>query len=281
MGLRLALSMVVAAACALSACGGGDDDSGSGEQRTADPQTSADERQVRAVVTEALTTKDPAACTRLFTQGALERFTYMRGSKAIAECRDEADEAAATSLTIPLISVTGAQAEADVEPKGGDLTLRKATFGLRKVAGRWKIDRSTAGTLHRAAFFRELREDLREPPDALPVEVADCVLAELRSASNEDLVGIYVKSDVRQVVVPTVICALRAELPRTQAAAPFVQCVTKGARRELTSGALGRALADEPDLGLLDSGRYEGVIEQITRRCAQEALPGASDGSVS
>ena len=281
MSLRLALSIVAAVAvCALSACGGGDD-SGSGEQRTPDPQTSAEEREVRAVVTEALTTKDPAACTRLFTQAAVERFTYMRGRKAIAECRNEADEPAATSVAIRRVGVTGAQAEADVEPKGGNLTLRKATFALRKVSGRWRIDRITAGKLDRAAFFRELRKDLREPPDALPADAAACVTAELRTASNEDLVGIYVRSDVRQVVVPTVICALRSQLPRTQAAAPLVACVTKGVRRELTSGRLGRALADEPDLALLDSPRFQGVIEQITRRCAQEAPPGASDGSVS
>ena len=50
---------------------------------------------------------------------------------------------------------------------------------------------------------------------------------------------------------------------------------------ELTTGGLGRALADDPDLGLLDSERYEGVIGQITRAGAHEAAPGASGGSVS
>lgn len=270
----------MAAACALSACGGSDDP-GSGQKPANNAQTSADERQVRAVVTEALTSKDPDACTRLFTKAAVERFTYRRGRRAIAECRDDADEVAATSVTIARVSVTGEQAKADVEPKGGNLPLRKVTFALRRVSGRWKIDRLTAGTLNRTAFLREAREDLSEPPDALPAETADCVLADLDTASDEELVGFYTESDVRLILLPTVICALRSQLPRTQEAAPFVACVTKATRRELTSGELGRALADEPDLGLLDSKRYEGVIEQITEACARETMPGASDGSVS
>lgn len=281
MGLRLALSLVMmAAACALSACGG-DDDAGSGDTPASNAQTSADERQVRAVVTEALTSKDPDACTRLFTRAAVERFTYRRGRKAIAECRDEADEVAATSVTISRVGVTGQQAEADAEPKGGNLPLRKVTFALRQVSGRWRIDRLTAGTLDRDAFFREAREDLRKPPDALPAEATECVLADLRMASDEELVGFYTKSDIALILLPTVICALRSELPRTQEAAPFVRCVTTATRREMTSGRLGRELADEPDLGLLDSERYQAVIEQITEACARETLPGASDGSVS
>jgi len=53
--LASAVSMVLAATCALSACGGGGDgDSGSGEQPATNAQTSADERQARAAILAAI-----------------------------------------------------------------------------------------------------------------------------------------------------------------------------------------------------------------------------------
>lgn len=283
MRARLA-GLLIVAACVLGACGGDDGDTqepNAGETPAAGESSSADEQQVRAVVREALTTDDPGSCTRLLTQAAVEQFTYRRGREAIAECRKDADEVAATSVAVSRVEVDGTRAEADAEPKGGGLTLRKATFTLRKDGRRWKIDRLKAGTLDRAAFLTEARKQMREPPEALSEAVTHCVVRELRATTDAVLIRIFVASDPRPLLLPTVDCALRSELPRTAQAAPFVTCVTQGARRELTSGALGRALAGDPDLGILESERFESVIAQIAGACARQGVPAPSGGSVS
>ncbi|HEV2787117.1 MAG TPA: hypothetical protein VGV67_12045, partial [Solirubrobacteraceae bacterium] len=238
-------------ALALVACGGGEDSQSTDPQPTA----GAAEAQVRAVVIEALKTKDPSACTRLLTQSAIEQFTFQRGRKALAECRDDADEVGAKTVAVRRVDVDGVRAEADVEPRGGSLTLEKATFVLRKERGSWKIDALTAATLDRPAFMREAREELREEPDAMPPDVVDCVVNDLEGRQDAEIVRLYVDSDPRVLLAPTVVCAIRAELPRTPAARPFVECVSRAARRELTTGALGRELAEDADLGILESDR--------------------------
>lgn len=282
MRVRVAACLVVAASL-LGACGGGDggEDRSARERPAAVASRSAEERRVRSVVRETLMTEDPEDCARLLTQAAIEQFTFRRGRAALAECRDNADEDAATAVEITRVDIDGARAEAVAEPKGGGLTMRTATFSLLKDGGRWKIDRLKAGTLDRAAFMRYGRKELREPPSSLSEEATHCVMRELRSRPDEVLVRIFVASDLRTLLVPTVVCALRHELPQSAQAAPFVACVTKAVRRELTSGALGRELAEDPDIGLLESERFERVMEAIATACVRQGVPAPSGGSVS
>lgn len=281
MRVRLAACLVVAASL-LGACGGdGGEQRGARESPAAAASAGADERRVRAVVRKTLMTEDPEDCARLLTQAAIEQFTFRRGRAALAECRANAGEDAATAVEITRVDIDGARAEAVAEPEGGGLTMRTATFSLLKDGRRWRIDRLKAGTLDRAAFMRYGRKELREPPSSLSEEATQCVMRELRSRPDEVLVRIFVASDLRTLLVPTVVCALRHELPRTARAAPFVACVTKAVRRELTSGALGRELAGDPDIGLLESERFERVMEEIATACARQGLPAPSGGSVS
>lgn len=269
-------AVVVVMAVALAACGGG-------EERQDTPVTPADaeEKQVRDVVIEALKSNDPGACTRLLTQSAVEQFTLQRGRRAVAECRDDADEIGAKTVSVRRIDVDGMRAEADVEPRGGTLALKAATFVLRKDDGRWMIDELTAGTLDRAAFMREAREELAEEPAGMSPEVIDCVANDLEGRRDAEIMRLYIDSDPRVLLAPAVVCAIRAQLPHTPAARPFVDCVTRAARRELTTGALGRKLSQDADLGILETHEFQGLIETIAARCAAATLPGSSAGTVS
>ena len=267
--------MVVA--FALAGCGGDGDD----PQPSAGQGLSAEEKQVRAVVLEALTTKDPDACSRLLTQSAVEQFTYYRGRRAVAECREDADEVGAKTVEVRRVHVEGTRAEVDVEPEGGTLTLKTATFVVRKQGGSWKIDALTAGTLDRPAFFREARDELSERPGDLPPDAIECVVNDLEDEPDSAIMRFYVDSDLRLLLASTAACAIRSELPRTPDARPLVDCVTRAIKRELTTGALGRELAREADLDALESSRFQGVVQQLAARCAAQALPGPSGGSVS
>lgn len=269
-------ALVGVMAIALTACGGGEQ-----QQDAAVKPADAEEKQVRDVVVEALKTNDPSACTRLLTQSAVEQFTLQRGRKALAECRDDADEVGARTVAVRRIEVDGLRAEADVEPRGGTLTLKTATFVLRKDGGRWKIDELTAGTLDRAAFMREAREELAEEPSGMAPEVVDCVAKDLEASRDAEIMRLYIDSDPRVLLAPAVVCAIRAQLPRTPAARPFVDCVTRAARRELTTGALGRSLSQDADLGVLETDEFQGLVETIAARCAAATLPGSSAGNVS
>lgn len=271
-------AVIGAVAFVLAACGGGD---GDGERAVKPAPRPTEEQAVRAAVIEALKTEQPSACTRLLTQRAVEQFTFQRGAKALERCREDSDEAGAKTVAVKRVEVDGLRAEADVEPRGGSLTLEKATFVLTKDDGSWKIDQLTAGTLDREGFFREAREELAEEPDGMPPQVVDCVVNDLQKRKDAEIVRLYVDSDPRVLLAPTVVCAVRAELPRAPAARPLVECVTRSVRRELTTGALGRELARTPDLELLETDRFRATVEEIGARCASQTLPGSSAGTVS
>jgi hypothetical protein len=277
------MAFVVVMASLIGACGGGEDEPGDKPAGGAPPQTAdnGEAKRVRAVVREALTTKDPGACTRLVTQRALEQFTFQRGRKALAECREDADEVGAKTVAIGRIAVDGARAEADIEPRGGTLPLKEATFALVKDGGGWKIDRLTAGTLDRPAFMRVMRKQLRDEPDDLGEANATCVADALKQRKDAEIMRLFLDGDARVLAVPSVVCAIRSQIPQSQATAGYVACVTRAATRELTTGALGREIAREADLGMLETARVGRVFEDIAARCVRFARPGSSAGGVS
>jgi hypothetical protein len=249
-------------ACALGACGGGGTDS-------------KEEKQARAVVQEAMTTKDPGACTRLVTEKFREQTTLERGAAGISSCRRDAATAASDSLSIDRVAVTGASAEAEIRPKGGSLPFKTATLGLRKTAGRWRIDRLKAGTLDRVALGRTMREQLTSPPDRLPAKTVDCAVRDLRNTSDSAIVEAYVKPAPRVLVIPVAVCIVRVELADSGAPPNVVACIERGIRRELTTGALGRRLDRDPSsIAALQSADGERLGARVARACVRSVATG-------
>ncbi|HEY1539944.1 MAG TPA: hypothetical protein VGF63_11140 [Solirubrobacteraceae bacterium] len=271
-----AIGIVLLCACALGACGA--KSAGTSSATATSPASSADEHQVRAVVTELLKTKDPSACTRLATVAFDEQNSGEHGAAAVHECRQPPFRAGAKTLTIDRVAVSGKTAEADVRPTGGELPFRTVTFGMLKTGGRWKANRLERATLDRAAFTRVLRGDLTQPPDALPSKTVTCVSREVASSSDVEIVNAYLKPDLRLFVIPVADCSVALGLERAGAAKSVIDCVQAGVRRQLTSGALGRKLAKDPsNLKLLESSSFAAMARTVTVGCVR----GAATGTIS
>lgn len=260
--------IIVVLACALSACGG--DEGSSGARKL-----SKDEQQVRAVLREALTTKDPDACTRLLTQNLLEQVSTERGKGAVRDCRMDADSASATSVMIDRVAVSGPRAGADVRPRGGSLTFKTVTIGLRKAGGRWKLDRLKKGTLDRPAFIAFARKELRSGPGAVAGKTVDCFVREISTKNDEQITRALFKADQRLFLLPITICAVRNELALRGVPGDVVQCVVGRVRRELTTGATARRLRASRAAAaeLADSP----ALERVVRRSAIACAPARSD----
>lgn len=260
--------LIVLVACALSACGGGGGDDGSG-----DKAVSKDEQQVRAVLKEALTTKDPDSCTRLLTQALVEQISAKRGAAAVRDCREDADTAGAKTVSIDRVRVNGPRAGSDVRPKGGSLTFKTLSIGLRKDAGRWKLDRLKGGTLDRPAFVAFARKELTSPPDAVPADTVDCMLRDVETTEDEAIARALLSGDARLFLLPITICGVRNEFARRGTPAPLVECIVGRVRRAMTTGELGRRLAASPESAsaVVDSPLYERAVRLSAARCARDA----------
>lgn len=256
-----AAASIVLLTCALAACG---------EQ--ADKPLSKDQKQIRATLTEALTTKDPDSCTRLATQRYVEQATAERGIAALLSCRKEAARSSAQDVSFGRVAVSGPRASADLRTKGGRLPYKTVRLGLRKAAGRWKLDRAKHATLDRRAFLRFLRHEVTTPPDALGDAAADCVMRDFKLRTDEEIVRALLKPDVTIFLLSGVICGLRTKLAGTGTPPSVVTCIARRFRRELTSGALGRRIKANRTVSvdaLLGSSRSERRIERVVASCAR------------
>lgn len=257
----------------LGACGGDDEPSvASTTATTANPAAeSGEERAVRDVVQEAMTTTDPSSCTELYTRGLLEQSTGERGAAALKACRDEADKPGAKSLKIDDVRVSGPRASADIRPSGGELPFKSATLALRKSGGKWKLSRLKGGVLDRPALFAVLRRGFAEPPDAIPAPLVDCAVKDLDGESTSRLTRAYIKPEPVVFIIPVVICSTRSELQKSGVPAPVVECMTRRLRREMQTGAFGRRLAADPDAAL-QSDAYEGLAKRFAAACVRSTV---------
>ena len=252
-------------AFALASCGDGGGGGGGGGGAAASEET-----RLRADVTEALTTKDPIACTRNATQRFVEYLTGLRGSAAVRECREAAGEKDAESVSFDRVAISGTRASATVRPRGGDDRLDTLEFKLRKSGEHWKLDRISGGTLERGEFLRMTREELRAPPDALSAKAADCVIRDLERRKDDAVVRQVMSGDPSLLMVPVTTCLVLNDISDKPEHRGFVRCIERRMRRELTEGATGRKLAGQGGVRALQSKTFERVANRIVGGCARE-----------
>lgn len=257
---RAGLALIMAA-FTLASCGGdGGADDGS-----------AEETRLRADVTEALTTKDPIACTRYATQRFVEQVSGLRGKSALRSCREEADETDTESVAFDRVAISGPRASVTVRPRGADDGLKTLDFKLRKSEGHWKLDRLSGGVLVRGEFLRLTRKELRAPPDALSAKAVDCVIRDLERRDDDDLVRGVVSGDPSQLVVPVTTCVVLSDLSDKPEDQGFVHCIERRLRRELTEGAIGRRIAArKAGFEVLESKAFERAADGIVGGCARD-----------
>jgi hypothetical protein len=256
------------------------------------PATAAasDEAQIRSVVTEALTTTDPDACTRLYTDAALGQNTGLHGAAAISECRRDAAQVGATSVAVDRVAAQGGGAEVDIHPTGGDFPFRTATITLVKVGGTtWKVNRIKSGTLDRAAFNRAMGREMGKqllasrPPLSVAARagVSGCVVSQLGAMSDGEVVQrMFLQPPPPALLLaPLTVCSLRQGLIQSGAPAALVACITRGLRKDLTTGELSHELTTESAFQELErSGRLTRVGAELAIACRGSA-PGVLPGS--
>jgi hypothetical protein len=254
---------LIMTAVALASCGDGGGGGGGGA-------AAGEQTQLRADVTEALTTKDPIACTRYATQRFVEELTGLRGPAAVRECREAADDKQAESVSFDRVAISGRRASATVRPRGGDDGLETLEFKLRKSGEHWKLDRISGGTLERAEFLRLTREELRAPPDALSPKAADCVIRDLERRKDDAVVRQVLSGDPSLLMVPVTTCLVLNDISDRPEHRGFVRCIERRMRRELTEGATGRRIAGEGGVQALQTKTFGRVANRIVAGCARE-----------
>jgi hypothetical protein len=180
---------------ALTSCGG-------------DEQQSV-EQQIRAVLQEALTSKDEGVCTRLFTRRFVEQRTVLRGDAAVRVCRDDYEPLA---TSVPIERARGWPTRGGGRPAKGrhvDLQDRqhRAAEGRRAMAAR-PVEGRDARSRRIAALSARLRKGPRSASDELPDGVHNCLLRVLRTSDDKELVRAIVGPDVRVFLLRSVICGL-------------------------------------------------------------------------
>jgi hypothetical protein len=199
-GQRCGTLAAIVVTCTLAACGGDD--------------VSAAEQQLRADVTDGLTSKDPDACTQYATQRFVEQLSGRRGEAALNSCRADAENTDFTSVGFKRVAISGVRARVTVSPRGGDEEgLKSLELALRKSGGHWKLDRLAGGKLDRAAFFRAARRELTAPPDALSAATTDCVLRQLEGAPDDEVIRSLVAADPRLIAVALARCSTASPTP--------------------------------------------------------------------
>ncbi len=114
-----------------------------------------------------------------------------------------------------------------------------------------------------------IRDEAAE--EDLPPSTGRCAVRELSGTDDKAIVRAYVEPDVRVLIVPVLVCTIRSQLANSQLPESLVNCIVRDARRELTTGALGRRLDEHPaDLGILDAVGGERFGERLAQACVRK-----------
>lgn len=196
---------------------------------------SADEKQVRAALKQALTSTDAATCRTHFTDNFLRQASDETTVKAaLRDCRRDLKGDQAKAVEIRRVDVRGTRADAVVRTEGGQLPFEEANLALRRPQGEWQVHRLTGGKLDRPRFFRVARAELTSPPDPLDDDAASCVLRAFKPLSDERIVAaFYVEPDAGAIRTPALICGVLAALDEDGVSERDQRCVAVRLRRVL------------------------------------------------
>lgn len=217
------------ASLALAACGGGD----------------GEERAVRDAIAAALTGTSPRDCTAHHTRAFLDQGSFgLRGlaDEYVAFCRGHVAELAARSVRVDDVAVDGDRARARFTADGGVHAVRSATVELRRVAGRWRLDRLSALRLDRARWARQQARAARRADRGVSAGQAACIARRLARVPDAALETAIVAGDAGLLADPLLVCAVRPQLRAAGLSLRRTRCVVVRLRRD--PGRLARRMLD-------------------------------------
>jgi|tagenome__1003787_1003787.scaffolds.fasta_scaffold20927684_2 hypothetical protein len=182
--------IVVPLVALLAACGGS---GAKGGQSSGD-----DGAAVAAAIRQAVTSTDPADCTRLQTQRFVDQSQLVKGAAALKRCRDDAKDPRGNprTTTVSAIKIDGDVARARAAFEGGDLDGQAIDLRVVKHRDRWKLDHIEGfAKFDRKRFLAALGASLRRPPDSLPQGAVTCIVGRIGGLSDAAIESIYVNAD--------------------------------------------------------------------------------------
>ncbi|HEX5990767.1 MAG TPA: hypothetical protein VFY75_11225 [Solirubrobacterales bacterium] len=165
--LRLLLPFaLLALALGLAACGGGE----------------SDEDKVVEVIETSVTSTDPADCEKLATQAFLEQTQFSKGTQAVKDCEEDADDKNhPDAAEVSNVKVDGSQATADTTVRGGVFDGQTLTVALVEEDGDWKLDKITAfAKFDQGKFAASLEGAVKSGKEPLDPEITSCLGDALR-----------------------------------------------------------------------------------------------------
>ena len=215
---RLALAALTAT---VAGCGGGSAPS-SGPEETA---------AIAAVIKKAVSTTDPADCTRLMTQRFVEQSELSKGRAALKRCEEDVGDASGNprSTIVSNVRIDGDTARARAAFDGGDLDGQAVNLRVIRDGEGWKVDHiDSFARFDRKRLLRATENALRRPPQELSADAAGCIPRRLDKLSDAALQQVFLSGDpgpVAAVAGPCMIGMFRREFVRQGVPKSVAECM--------------------------------------------------------
>lgn len=145
-----------------------------------------DETKIRRTIEVVATSRNPAYCGSVMTQGYLRQTTGAPARFAVDVCRQQAPSAGARSVVVNAVEIDGNRATATVTSEGGSFDGSQLIVRLVKAEGTWKLDRLLRfAHFDRQGFDRSYRRLLRRYRTR--PATAKCILAQVHRLSSGQL----------------------------------------------------------------------------------------------
>jgi hypothetical protein len=184
--MRKVSSIIVIAGALIAGCG--DDNKGQSNDQSA---------QIREVIETAVSSRDPAICTKLQTLRFTEQVEFEPSRAAIRSCRKTVPLGSRASAEVTDVRVdhNRATAKAAIEGSSG-FAGQTLEIALLRRDEQWKLDHIESFVdFDRKAYLTSLERELREPPEGLPAKTARCFVRELGKFSDEKLQNAFLTTD--------------------------------------------------------------------------------------
>jgi hypothetical protein len=186
--------VALVALLAMAGCGGSGGSSSTGG--------TSNQNQIKDAISTAVTSTDPADCTKLETLTFMEQIHFTTGRTAVRTCQRDAPDTSddPDSVTITNVVVHGANATADVTFHGGGFDGSTLAMALVKQGGQWKLDQITGVPqfdlpAFEAAFTQRLGSHQRVPGQAL-----QCIRSQLNQAGANAVKNALISGDSSQLL---------------------------------------------------------------------------------
>jgi hypothetical protein len=181
-GLGVAASaFALLMAMGVAACGSSNDNS-------------ADENQIKQVITASATSGDPTACTKYQTIHFTEQTSGGTGQAAIRSCEKSAQDTAADSIDVTDVQLNGDHATAVGKATGSTFDGQTLKVALVKENGQWKLDDFQGfEDFDKAAMIAALEKQLSS--ENVPQQGIDCLKQQFQAASEQQIENTFVGSN--------------------------------------------------------------------------------------